>query len=53
MYYAKGTSVDIDMLFSRYTTDLAHALWMELNGHEHMVENIESECWYKDGVVNI
>ena len=53
MYYAQNTRVDIDSLFSDYTRELGEKLWLDLNGSQYQVENIECESWYKDGEQHI
>ena len=53
MYYAQNTGIDIDELFSDYTREIAEKMWLELNGSQYQVEDIEGEKWYKDGEVKV
>lgn len=53
MYYAKNTSIDLELLFNEYTREMAEMMGLEINGNQYEVEDIEAEEWYKDGEVHI
>ena len=53
MYYRWNVQAPINQYFDNYVKQLAHKLWLEINGDEYKVQNIQCDHWYKDGIKKI
>lgn len=53
MYFSKSPNDSLNDIFDEYFRDLADKMNIRINGSERMVQNIESEEWYKDGEVRV